>query len=99
MSVIGDNIYELHFMVEPEGMQDSLQLLDMEDDTDDFDKKEEEDGGGMYDQHDFMQEDNNQSSLDKGVREPWAHSVGSQDGSKGKMWHTVLILWFWTWGR
>jgi hypothetical protein len=52
-AVIGDNVYELHFRVETEGMQDSPQLLDMEDDTDDFDRKEE-DGGGMDDEPDFM---------------------------------------------
>jgi hypothetical protein len=52
-AVISDNVYELHFRVEPEGMQDSPQLLDMEDDTDDFDRKEE-DGGGMDDEPDFM---------------------------------------------
>jgi hypothetical protein len=43
--VIDDNVYELHFRVEPEGIQDSPQLLDMEDDTDDFDRNEEEGGG------------------------------------------------------
>jgi hypothetical protein len=81
--VIGDNIYELHFRVEPEGIQDSPQVLDMEDDTDDCDRNEE-DGGGMDDQPDFMQEDSTQSSLDKQVKKPGAPTVGSHDGSKGK---------------
>jgi hypothetical protein len=37
--VIGDNVYELHFRVEPEDMQDVPKPLDMEDDSDEFDKK------------------------------------------------------------
>jgi hypothetical protein len=37
--VIGDNVYELHFRVEPEGMQDVPKPLDMEDDSDEYDKK------------------------------------------------------------
>jgi hypothetical protein len=42
--VIGDNVYELHFRVEPEDMQDAPKLLDTEDDSDEFNKKEEEAG-------------------------------------------------------
>jgi hypothetical protein len=42
--VIGGNVYELHFRVEHEDMQDALKPLDMEDDSDEFDKKEEEEG-------------------------------------------------------
>jgi hypothetical protein len=37
--VIKDNIYELHFRVEPEVMQESPLPLDVEDDSDEFDKK------------------------------------------------------------
>jgi hypothetical protein len=40
--VIGDNIYELHFKVEPEEMQDEPKLLEMDDDHDDSDGREEE---------------------------------------------------------
>jgi hypothetical protein len=32
--VTGDNVYELHFKVEPEEMQDSPRLLEMDDDND-----------------------------------------------------------------
>jgi hypothetical protein len=42
--VIGDNVYELHFRVEPEDMQDAPKPLDTEDDSDEFNKKEEEAG-------------------------------------------------------
>jgi hypothetical protein len=35
--VIGDNVYELHFKVEPEEMQEAPQLLEMDDDTDEAD--------------------------------------------------------------
>jgi hypothetical protein len=42
--VIGYNVYELHFRVEPEDMQDAPKPLDMEDTIDEFNKKEEERG-------------------------------------------------------
>jgi hypothetical protein len=44
--VIGDNVYELHFRVEPEDMQDAPKPLDTEDDSDEFNKKEEEEEAG-----------------------------------------------------
>jgi hypothetical protein len=82
--VIGDNIYELHFRVELEGMQESPHPLDMEDANNEFDKKEEDEGGND-DQHDFMQEDSNQPSFDKDIgRKPSAQSIGTLDVSKGK---------------
>jgi hypothetical protein len=37
--VIRDNVYELHFRVEPEEMHGLPKPLDMEDDSDEFDKK------------------------------------------------------------
>jgi hypothetical protein len=37
--VIGDNVYELHFKVEPEEMQDSPRLLEMDDDNDEVIEK------------------------------------------------------------
>jgi hypothetical protein len=51
--VIGEDIYELQFKVEPEEMIDSPSLLDMDDDSEDLGSKEGEEEG----QHDFMQED------------------------------------------
>jgi hypothetical protein len=44
--VIGDNIYELHFRVELEEMHELLKPLDVEDDSDEFDKKRR--GGGRW---------------------------------------------------
>jgi hypothetical protein len=40
--VIGDNVYELHFKVEPEELQDLPRLLEMDDDNDEADRKEDE---------------------------------------------------------
>jgi hypothetical protein len=42
--VIGDNIYELHFRVELEEMHELLKPLDVEDDSDEFDKKKKRRG-------------------------------------------------------
>jgi hypothetical protein len=39
--VIGDNVYELNFRVEPEEMQEMPKPLEMVDDNDEFHKKEE----------------------------------------------------------
>jgi hypothetical protein len=38
--VIDDNVYELHFRMEREGMQEAPHPLEMEEDSDEFDKKE-----------------------------------------------------------
>jgi hypothetical protein len=54
--VIGDNVYELHFKVEPEEMIENPKPLQMEDDSDDIDGMED-DVAGNGDQGDFMQED------------------------------------------
>jgi hypothetical protein len=58
--VIGDNVYELQFKVEPTEMQDVPQLLEMDDDNEDTNKKEEEAGEG--EKMDYMQEDNTQNN-------------------------------------
>jgi hypothetical protein len=79
--VIGDNIYELHFRVEPEDMQDAPKPLDMEDDNDEFDKKEEE-GAGGGDQGDYMQEDRSLDSVSG--RKSGANSNVSHDANQGK---------------
>jgi hypothetical protein len=54
--VIGDNVYELHFKVEPEEMVDNQALLAMEEETNNRDKMDE-DNGGITDQSDLMQHD------------------------------------------
>jgi hypothetical protein len=51
--VIGDNVYELHFKVELEEMNDNLSPLDMEEERDDVDKMDEGDGR-INDQSDLM---------------------------------------------
>jgi hypothetical protein len=51
--VIGDNVYELHFKVEPEDMQENPKPVDMDEDGDDSQGKEDENG---TDHMDFMQE-------------------------------------------
>jgi hypothetical protein len=51
--VIGDNVYELHFKVELEEMNDNLSPLDMEEERDDVDKMDEGDGR-ISDQSDLM---------------------------------------------
>jgi dynactin complex subunit len=66
--VIGDNVYELHFKVEPKELQDSPRLLEMDDDNDEADRKEDESAWEEEDR-DYMQEDNAQSS-DKVGTEP-----------------------------
>jgi hypothetical protein len=43
--VIGDNVYELHFKVELEEMQEAPQLLKMDDDTGEADREDEESAG------------------------------------------------------
>jgi hypothetical protein len=52
--VIGDNVYELDFRVEPQEMQEMPKPLDMVDDNNEFEKKEDE-GERGGDQGDFMQ--------------------------------------------
>jgi hypothetical protein len=51
--VIGDNIYELHFKVEPDEMSENPKPLEMEDDGDDLDGMDD-DVAGKEDQGDFM---------------------------------------------
>jgi hypothetical protein len=40
--VIGDNVYELHFKVEREEMQEVPKLLELDDDNDEDDRKDDE---------------------------------------------------------
>jgi hypothetical protein len=64
--VIGDNVYELHFKVEPDEMRDNPGMLDMEDDNSDFDAMDEADD--CKDVHeDFIQEDSGSKSKGKSV--------------------------------
>jgi hypothetical protein len=44
--VLGEDIYELQFKVEPEEMVDNPSLLDMDDDSDDMGSKEGEGDDG-----------------------------------------------------
>jgi hypothetical protein len=79
--VIGDNVYELPFRIEPEGMQEEPKPLYMVDDNDEFDKKEEG-GEGDGEQGDFMQEDKNLNS--ESGRKFGDHPSGAHDGKQGK---------------
>jgi hypothetical protein len=64
--VIGDNVYELHFEVEPDEMSENSRLLDMEDDSDDIDGMDEGDDGNDV-HEDFMQDDSGRNSKGKSV--------------------------------
>jgi hypothetical protein len=82
-AVIGDNVYELRFKVEPDEMSDSPGILDMEDDSDEFDGLDEADDGKDV-QGDFMQEDIGGNSKGKSVElMPSKNSnTEHQEGSK-----------------
>jgi hypothetical protein len=60
--VIGDNIYELHFKVKPEDMQENPKPLEIDENGDDIDGKDDENGD---EQHDFMQEGTEHNSKEK----------------------------------
>jgi hypothetical protein len=45
--VIRDNVYELHFKVEPEEMHENLKPVEMDEDSDDLDRMDEGDVGRM----------------------------------------------------
>jgi hypothetical protein len=64
--VIGDNVYELHFEVEPDEMSENSRPLDMEDDSDDIDGMDEGDDGNDV-HEDFMQDDSGRNSKGKSV--------------------------------
>jgi hypothetical protein len=64
--VIRDNVYELHFKVEPEEMHENLKPLEMDEDSDDLDRMDEGDVG-QDEQRDFMQDDSEGKSEDKGA--------------------------------
>jgi hypothetical protein len=59
--VIVNNVYELHFKVEPKEMHDNPKPLEMDDDFDDMEKMEYEEGGNGV-SGDFMQEDQGNSN-------------------------------------
>jgi hypothetical protein len=63
--VIGEDIYELRFKVEPEELADNPSLHDMEDYSEDLGFK---DGEGDDGQHEFMQEDSEQHNGGSGGR-------------------------------
>jgi hypothetical protein len=82
--VIGDNVYELHFKVEPEEMNDNPSPLDMEKDGDDVDKMDEGDGG-INDQGDLMQEDQDTNPRNKGSSLNSMPNHSDQQGGFKKM--------------
>jgi hypothetical protein len=83
--VIGDNVYELHFKVEPDEMSENPRPLDMEDDSDDIDGTDEgDDGNGVHE--DFMQDDSGGNPKGKRVdlNSKSSHTE-QQEGSKKSM--------------
>jgi hypothetical protein len=90
--VIGDNVYELHFKVEPEEIQDSPRLLEMDDDNDEVDRKEDE-SAGEEGGRDYMQEDVARSSDNVGAGPDFFTKSNRQLASKkssNKIDHTVV---------
>jgi hypothetical protein len=62
--VIGESVFELHFKVEAEGMEEDPKPLEMEDDCDDFGKRADDDVGNE-EQCDYMQEDSDKHTGNK----------------------------------
>jgi hypothetical protein len=88
--VIGDNVYELHFKVEPEEMHDNLKPLEMEDDGDDFDKMDDGEGG-KDEQGNYMQEDCVCNSSAKGSDHMFtSKQTEQQGGNKKSVMHLSL---------
>jgi hypothetical protein len=82
--VIGEDIYELHFKVESEEMQDNPRLLEMDDDSEEPDIGEEE-GTEEGGRQDYMQEDNVQRGVnDGGNMDSYNGSKEQQGGQKNK---------------
>jgi hypothetical protein len=77
--VIGDNVYELHFKVEPEEMSDKPLLLEMDEDGKDEDKMDEENGGSSV-QGDLMLEDKNNAPTKEVSGPSLAQNNSSQHG-------------------
>jgi hypothetical protein len=79
--VIGDNIHELHFRVEPKEMQEAPIPLQMEDNLDDEDRGQDE-GEGDDEERDYLQEDDspNLSSKSTAQPDPKGKSVGQSTG-------------------
>jgi anti-sigma28 factor (negative regulator of flagellin synthesis) len=78
--VIEDNVYELHFKVEPEEMHHNPTPSKMEDDVDDMDKMDEGDGGNN-EQSDLMQEDHGSNPRNKGACHSFTANISDQQGS------------------
>jgi hypothetical protein len=99
--VIGDNVYELHFKVEPEEMQDSPRLLEMDDDNDEVIEKKmkvqgKRGGGGV--ETTCMQEDDARSSdsLVPNLTSP-PSQIGSQLVKRATtkwitLWYTLSMM-------
>jgi hypothetical protein len=62
--VIGESVFELHFKVEAEGMEEDPKPLEMEDDCDDFGKRADDDVGNE-EQCDYMQKDGDKHTGNK----------------------------------
>jgi hypothetical protein len=88
--VIGDNVYELHFKVEPDEMSENMRSLDMEDDSDDIDGMDEGDDGNDV-HEDFMQDDSSGNPKGKSVdlNSKKSH-IEQQEGSKKSMMQRAL---------
>jgi hypothetical protein len=78
--VIGDNVYELHFKVEPDEMHENPKPLEMDDDFDDMDVMGDGEGGNDG-RDDFMQEDQGDKSMNKGVDHTLTSTLTEQQDS------------------
>jgi hypothetical protein len=81
--VIGDNVYELHFKVEPDEMHENPKPLETDDDIDDMDKMEDGEGGNG-ENGDFMQEDQGSNSSKGSDHHLAAKPIEQQKSYKGK---------------
>jgi hypothetical protein len=107
--MMGDDVYELHFKVEPEEMHENPKPLEMDGDSNDLDRMDDRDVG-HDEQRDFMQEDSEGNSKDKGTNMGFSNShieqrggnkiialmkniVGSQGGDKDM----ETIMWVTCW--
>jgi hypothetical protein len=88
--VIGDNVYELHFKVQPEEMHENSKPLEMEDDNDDLDGMKDGEAG-KDEQVDYMPEDQDGNSKDKGANLSFiANHTDQQKGNiKSLMWKNM----------
>jgi hypothetical protein len=74
-------VYEWHFKVEPEEMNDNPSPLEMEEEGDDGDKMDEGDGG-INDQGDLMQDDQDSNPRNKDSSLNYVPNQSDQQGVK-----------------